>query len=243
MRIHTIMHVPFEGPGEIAAWAAAHGHALSDGLALLEAFPPVSEVDLLLVMGGPMAADDEAHHQWLVAEKRYIADAIRDGALVLGVCLGAQIIAQVLGGTVRRSPSREIGFWPVHRASGAVGDPIFGAFPRELVVGHWHGDTFDLPGAAQPALSSEATANQAFSARGGRVVGLQFHLEWSAEGLRTLALECADEIEAGGEWVTPAPDMLEEAEKYLPVCREELFALLDRLAARMLPDSERPSRA
>lgn len=232
MRMHVITHVPFEGPGRIAEWARERGHTITTTLAMLEEFEIDDRIDLLVVMGGPMGATDETQHPWLVSEKRYIAAAIEAGLPVLGVCLGAQIIADVLGGTVRRNPEPEIGFYPVHRAMASAGDPVFRDFPRELVVGHWHGDTFDLPGGFEPAVTSEACANQAFSVKGARVVGLQFHLEWSPADLKVLALECADELVAGGRWVTTAPDMLAEADTYLPVCREVLFDLLDRWSTR-----------
>ena len=112
MRVHVIRQVPFEGPAAIAEWAAERGHEVTESLALLEEFPDPADVDFLVLMGGPMAADDEAANPWLHAEKRFAAAVIAAGRPVLGVCLGAQILAEVIGGTVRRNDVAEIGWYP-----------------------------------------------------------------------------------------------------------------------------------
>ncbi len=231
MRIHATMHVPFEGPGLIEDWAAVRGLEITRSLAHTEDHPSLSQGDLLVVMGGPMSADDEAASPWLPAEKRAVAAALEGGASVLGICLGAQILAEVLGGTVERNPSQEIGWYPVRAGAAAVGDPVFSAFPKKLVVGHWHSDTFTLPDGSVQVLSSDATANQAFSALNGRAVGLQFHLEWSQRALAELIARCGEEIKPGGEHVTAASAMLAAAPTHIPACREALFGLLDRMTA------------
>ncbi len=228
MHIHVIEHVPFEGPGTIAEWALERGHSMTRGLALADAFPPLFATDMLVVMGGPMGALDDDKHPWLTAEKRFVASAVEAGHLVLGVCLGAQIIADVIGARVHRNHEREIGWYPVRLTEHGAVDPVFAGFPEALVVGHWHGDTFDLPDSMLSALSSEACANQAFSALGGRIVGLQFHLEWTQDSVHTMTLECADELD-GGRYVMTAPDILEAAPDYLGPCRDALFSLLDAM--------------
>jgi len=231
MRVHITKHVPSEGPGLIAEWAASRRCALTESLALTEEYPPLGPGDLLTVMGGPMAADDEIVSPWLAAEKRAVAAALDSGALVLGVCLGAQILAEVVGGTVARNPQREIGWYPVRKTASAVVHPVFSAFPDGLVVGHWHGDTFTLPPGIPPLLSSDATVNQAFGTHEGRAVGLQFHLEWTCEGLSDLADLSADEIAQGGPFVAGAAQMLTAAPRRIPACREALFGILDRMVA------------
>lgn len=231
MHVHVIKHVPFEGPGLIAAWADRRHARLTETIALTEEFAPVGRGDLLAIMGGPMAADDEATSPWLVAEKLAVRRALEHGAMVIGVCLGAQILAEAAGGTITRNPQREIGWYPVRRAAGAENGPVFSAFPDGLTVGHWHGDTFTLPEGVEPAFGSDATVNQAFSLYGGRAVGLQFHLEWTVGGLTDLAERCADELEGGGPFVADAASMLAEAPRRIPACTEALFGLLDRMAA------------
>ena len=227
MRIHVVQHVPFEGPALIGEWAALRGHTLAISQAVTEQYPSAEEVDLLVVMGGSMDADDEIASPWLVPEKRFIAETIAAGRLVLGVCLGAQIIAEVLGGCVRRG--RELGWYPVRFAECETPSALFAGWPEEIVVGHWHGDTFGLPLAMEPVLSSDVTANQAF-VFDERVVGLQFHLEWDAATLLSLLAECPEDLARGGAHVATAEQIAAQIPQCVPACRELLFELLDRLS-------------
>lgn len=231
MRLHVIRHVPFEGPGLIADWARERGHTLTESFSLSEEYPPPGDVDLLVVMGGPMAADDHAGNPWLLAEKRYLSRAVREGALALGVCLGAQVLAEVVGGWVRRNGEPEIGWYPVSLTSAGREDPVFSAFPERLVVGHWHGDTFDLPVGVEPVAGSAATTNQAYSLMGGRVVGLQFHLEWTEDALRALIEACPGDLDKTGPYSASAAELITGCADAVPACREALFGLLDRMQA------------
>jgi GMP synthase-like glutamine amidotransferase len=229
MRIHIVQHVPFEGPGLIAEWAAEQGHDLDIGLAITESYPSPEVIDLLVVMGGPMDADDEIASPWLTAEKRFIAEAIAEGRLVLGICLGAQILAEVLGGRVKRAEQPEIGWYSVRLTGEGASEPLFDRWPDEVVVGHWHGDTFDLPLGLEPALSSEITPNQAF-VFDDRVVGLQFHLEWDERTLNALISESADDLDDDGPTIMTAEEFAAGAAEHVPACRELLFGLLDDMA-------------
>jgi len=230
MRMHVIQHVPFEGPAAIAEWAHERGHEMTSSLALAEEYPHVSAVDFLVVMGGPMDADDDVTSPWLPAERRFIAECITAGRLVLGVCLGAQIIAQVLGGTIRRCANREIGWYAVERTQAGAESPLFWAWDDSVVVGQWHGDTFDLPLSMLPTWKSEACDNEAF-VFDGRVVGLQFHLEWTAEALDALMTACADDLDGGGLYEMTRVQIEDEAPQRLAACRDLLFALLDAMAS------------
>jgi len=198
-------------------------------LASLEEYPSVEDVDLLVIMGGPMDADDEVASPWLRAEKHFIAAAIAAGHPVLGVCLGAQILAEVLGGTVLRMEYPEIGWYPVQRTPEGGDEPFFSAWNEPSVVGQWHGDTFELPAGIEPALSSEACRNQAF-VFDGRVVGLQFHLEWTEQALADLVAECSGDLVGGGPYVMTAEQIAQGARLGIPAGAERLFALLDALA-------------
>jgi GMP synthase-like glutamine amidotransferase len=230
MRLHVIQHVDFEGPALIAEWAEARGHELTACLALTEEYPTCEEIDFLVVMGGPMDADDETKSPWLHAEKHYIAECVAAGHAVLGVCLGAQIIAEVLGGTVKRNPEREIGWYTVEKTEEGGVEPLFAGWPETLVVGQWHGDTFDLPAGLEPVYSSEACVNQAF-VFDRRAVGLQFHIEWTEPSLAGLVDHCRDELTGGALWVMSESEIVDEAPERIVANREWLFSLLDALMA------------
>jgi GMP synthase-like glutamine amidotransferase len=136
-------------------------------------------------MGGPMSATDDDVLPWLVAEKRLIGEAVRDGMPFWGVCLGVQLLAASLGARVHPGPEPEVGLLPVELTDEARGDPVFEAAPDELVTLQWHGDTFDLPAGAVRLARSPAYENQAFRYR--RAYGVQFHLEVSPEMAREWA--------------------------------------------------------
>jgi GMP synthase (glutamine-hydrolysing) len=140
----------------------------------------------IVVMGGPMAAYDEADHPWLVEEKRLLREAVEADTPVWGVCLGAQLLASALGARVYRGEEPEVGVLPVHLTSDAADDPVFGGAPSSFPTLQWHGDSFDLPEGAALLASSPAYPNQAF--RVGRSYGLQFHIEVPLE----LATEWGD---------------------------------------------------
>jgi GMP synthase-like glutamine amidotransferase len=229
MRVHVIQHVPFEGPALIADWAEQHRHELTAQLALTEEFPGPAEVGLLVILGGPMDADDEITSPWLTAEKAFVRAAIEEGLPILGVCLGAQILAEVLGGRVLRASEPEIGWYPVGLTPHGCDEPLFALWPASFIVGHWHFDTFELPEGTRPALASSLTPNQAF-VHGDRVVGLQFHLEWTPEALAKLAAATPSPA-TGGAHVMDAETMLAEAPLHAPVASALLFELLDSLAA------------
>ncbi|MDR3685617.1 MAG: type 1 glutamine amidotransferase [Coriobacteriia bacterium] len=232
MRVHAIQQAPFEGPGLIADWAAARGHELTTSLAATEEYPACNGVDFLVILGGPMDADDEVASPWLHAEKHYVVECIAAGRGVLGICLGAQILAEVLGGKIRRNDVKEIGWYSVEKTETGGFERLLNAWPDNFVAGQWHGDTFDLPGSLVPLLSSEACENQAFLFD-RRVLGLQFHLEWSEASLRSLIEACGDELTGDGMWTMSANELMDEAPDRIAADRELLFSILDALAVEV----------
>lgn len=184
MRVHWLQHADFEELGCIAPWLAAQqAQVTHTRLYAGEALPSTNDFDWLIVMGGPMNIYEYDLHPWLRAEKELIKSAIDAGKKVLGICLGAQLIADVLGGSVTRGVHQEIGWFPVTLKPAAKQTAAFADFPETFTAFHWHGDTFALPPGAQPLMSSEACANQAFSI-GNRITGIQFHLEVTAANAR-----------------------------------------------------------
>ena len=201
MKLHWLQHVPFEGLGTIEEWASAQGAELSrTRLFAGEQLPEIRTVDWLIVMGGPMGIHDHGEYPWLVEEKEFIKAAIDAGKTVLGICLGAQLITDVLGAKVYAGPQKEIGWFPIRRSAEAPE-----LLPEELTVFHWHGDTFEIPAGATRLASSEACANQGFIYN-DRVVGLQFHLETTPASMEALVENCGIElIDAPG--IQPADQM------------------------------------
>lgn len=195
MKLHFFQHVPFEGLGNIEVWAKKQGASISSTRFYEKDFSAPAGYDFLVVMGGPMNVDEENIYPWLKQEKKWIAQAIDAGKKVLGVCLGAQLIARALGAPVYKNPQKEIGWWPVEWSADAKNHPAFSRFSKSSEVFHWHGDTFDLPKGCVRAASSKACLNQAFF-YGNNVAGLQFHLETTPETARLLAENCGGELVA-----------------------------------------------
>lgn len=192
MRTHYFQHVPFEGLGSIAHWLEAAGHEITNTKFFESAkFPDLKKIDLLVVMGGPMSVNDEDDFPWLVSEKQFIREAINSGKPVLGICLGAQLIASATGVKVYRNSVKEIGWFPICGISSKDGS-IF-SFPPAVEVFHWHGETFDLPSGATRLAKSDGCENQAFQI-GNSVIGLQFHLETTPKAVREIVSHCRDEL-------------------------------------------------
>ena len=164
----VVQHVAFEGPGLISREAHARGMMLAvTRRDRGEPLPPVDEVDGLILMGGPMGAE-EVRDEWTL-----VAAAVRRGLPVLGVCLGAQVLAAALGGRVFRGPQPEVGHGSVRVLAN---DPVLGPAGSLLPVFHWHQDSFEPPPDAVHLAASDLYEQQAFRL-GTRVYGLQFHVE------------------------------------------------------------------
>ncbi|MFO7445184.1 MAG: type 1 glutamine amidotransferase [Ignavibacteriaceae bacterium] len=181
IKIHSLLHVPYETPGSIEKWVKNKKHDLTatefynNGL-----LPSLSTFDWLLVMGGPMSVHDEDKHPWLKEEKQFIRSAIENDKVVIGICLGAQLIAAVLGADVYPNEHKEIGWFPIHTTIHATDHDLFSSLPRAVNVFHWHGDTFDLPEGALLLAESNACKNQLFVLN-EKIIGMQFHLEVNEE--------------------------------------------------------------
>lgn len=203
-RFALITHADHEGPGHIAAWLTARGAALSehrfaDGAAL----PPLATLAGLVVLGGPMGVYERERHPWLDDERAAVGAALAARLPVLGICLGAQLIAAALGARVAPGPRKEIGWYEVTRAAEATASPFAAAAPARITTFHWHGDGFALPPGAVRLFSSAACREQGF-AIGTQVLALQFHPEVDAAMVARWARVGADELDGAPGVQSPA---------------------------------------
>ena len=232
LNIHCLQHVPFEGPAGIGDWIHTRGHQLTTThLYRGEVLPALESVDWIIVTGGPMNVYEHRFHPWLRGEKRFLAAALEAGKTILGVCLGAQLLADVLGARVYQNMEKEIGWLPVSLRPGIGAERFFPGAPGQLTVFHWHGDTFDLPAGANCLASSAGCAHQAF-ALGERVVGLQFHLESTPSSVAALIKHCGDEL-TGGRFIQTAAEIAGN-NAHFTENQSVLEALLGKLEAERL---------
>lgn len=234
MKIHWFQHVPFEGLGAIESWLLARGHTLTCTRFYAGENAPVDieGFDWLIVMGGPMNIYQYRDYPWLRAEKRVIREAVAASKRVLGVCLGAQLIADALGGKVYQNAEKEIGWFPVTAVP--EGEVSTFRFPEETLVFHWHGDTFSLPHGGVWLARSAGCEYQAF-AIGARVLGLQFHLEMSSADVERIVAECTDEL-TPATYVQSRAEILARTSEEQADCQALLERLLEQMEQGELPE-------
>jgi GMP synthase-like glutamine amidotransferase len=229
MRVHWLQHAEHEGLGCIEPWLRARGHRVrATRLQRGDGLPGVDDFDWLIVMGGPMNIYEHDRYPWLIQEKFLIRDACVKKKQVLGICLGSQLLADVLGGPVSENGEAEIGWFDVTLNEEARTSPHFEDFPGAFPAFHWHGDTFAVPPGATALMSSEACQSQAFSWGEGRALGLQFHLEVELEDARRWLATDAPEPR---RYVQSAAEMLRDPARFLEN-RRLMHLLLDRIDGR-----------
>jgi GMP synthase (glutamine-hydrolysing) len=220
VRVLVLQHIACEPPGVFEdvlreRGATLHRVELDEG----DALPDWRAFDTIVAMGGPMSVNDETELPWLVDEKRLIADAVRGGTPLWGVCLGVQLLAASLGARVYPGPAPEVGVLPVELTEEGLADPVFSGLPPVLPTLQWHGDTFDLPDGAVRLAGSPAYPNQAFRV-GRSAYGVQFHVEVSPELAR--------------EWAA-VPEYREALDRVLgPGALDDLIARLEAHSEHML---------
>jgi GMP synthase (glutamine-hydrolysing) len=214
MNIHYIKHVPFEGLGYMEDYFHSKGDLLTS-TKLYEnnyIFPSVEDIDWLIVVGGPMGVYDTSIYPWLIQEKIFIKSMIDSGKIVLGFCLGAQLIADVLGAKVYKNKYREIGWFQIKRSKEATTSKLGNIIPETITTFHWHGDTFDLPENAVLLASSEACKNQAFSID-DRIFGFQFHFEATPDSVKEIIENCVNELD-GSKFVQSRENILSNTDNF-----------------------------
>ncbi|MEQ8194173.1 MAG: glutamine amidotransferase [Rhodospirillales bacterium] len=199
----ALQHVAFEDLGSIETvlnergWPVRYADAATVDFAALD---PLADT-LLVVLGGPVGAYDEQDYPFLRKEIDFVRKRLDAGLPVLGICLGAQIMARCLGARVYPGPVKEIGWLPLILTDAGEKSPLAHLAPEKTAMLHWHGDTFDLPDGAALLASTERIAHQAFS-WGEAALALQFHPEVTARGLERWFVGHTAEIAA-----TPGVDV------------------------------------
>lgn len=224
MKIATLQHAAFEGPGEIAIWAARHEYPVSiHHLYRGDSLPRLDSFDLLVVMGGEMNIYQYRDWPWLRPERELIQSALGQGKRVVGICLGAQLIADALGSRVFQNREYEIGWLPIAWTNEARA--AFPQLPPRSTVLHWHGDTFELPAGATRLAASEGCPEQGFLIK-NKCMALQFHMEVDPALVKQF-------VDGQGQWPTgpyaQTPEMiLQEAARHHEANRRYLHGMLDR---------------
>jgi GMP synthase-like glutamine amidotransferase len=228
LRIHYFQHVAFEGLGSIEDWILSNGHPLTatrffNG----DRLPDTADFDMLIVMGGSMSVDDDDAYHWLTPEKQFIRKAVDAGKIVLGICLGSQLVSSALGSRVFRNKEKEIGWFDIELTHEAQESKIFHDLGSRIKTFHWHGDTFDLPEGAILLASSAACKNQAYIYK-ERVLALQCHFEPTPDSLQHMIDIGREELKEG-KFVQTEEELTAEKDLF-ELNRKVLFTILNRLA-------------
>jgi GMP synthase-like glutamine amidotransferase len=227
MRIHCIRHEPFEGLAVINNWIKQNHHLLSfTHIYKNEVFPSIEEFDLLIIMGGTASVYAKESFPWLIEEKKFIQKAINHNKKILGICLGAQLLADALESKVYKAVHKEIGWFPVKFNISEL--KFLNFLPDYLEVFHWHGDTFDIPQGAIRIGSTEIIRNQGF-VYGKNIIALQFHCEMNTEQLIQIIEASGSELSRGGEYIQAA-DIIMAQQGLLPSNNQLMFDLLDYIS-------------
>ena len=197
MKLHIIMHESFESPGAIETWAKQKGHEVTyTRLYDQEKLPSTLNFDFLIIMGGPQSPSttkDECSYFDAVKEIKFIKKSIDSEKIVLGVCLGAQLIGQSLGAKFDHSPNKEIGVYELTLTSDAIHDPIFSKFPKTFLVGHWHGDMPGLTLNSKVLATSKGCPRQIVRYT-PKVYGFQCHFEFTRDAIEGMIANSSDEL-------------------------------------------------
>lgn len=237
--IFALYHAPHETSGLIGEIVKELGLSMTevhlyDG----EGLPrETSDLEGLVVMGGPMSVNDVTEYPFLLPEMQLIERVIADEKPVLGICLGAQLMARALGKKVYRNRVKEVGWYPIRRTPAAAHDPLFSQLPEETTVLHWHGETFDLPDGAHLLAHSERCEHQAFRI-GHHAYGLQFHFEVTEPMLKTWCSLPEGKADLASSGQTPEATLSRAASVFRrldPMARDLFRAYFKTAYARLLP--------
>ncbi|SJN44444.1 type 1 glutamine amidotransferase [Psychrobacter sp. JB385] len=243
LRIHALYHVDFEELSFIKQWADNKGHRITvTRFYENDPLPAQDSFDWLIIMGGPMSIHDENDFEWLADEKAFIQQSINDGKTVIGVCLGAQLIADSLGAKVAPSGIKEVGWLPIQLTEQGLAHPLLAGLPKnEFTVFHWHGDGFECPKGATPIATSHTWANQGFIYQTPKhkeldtwVLGWQCHFEVTNQSMVDMVSHGQTYIQEAmsdhPDSVQAADEILALGETYIADNNAWLSTMLDNLA-------------
>ncbi|WP_201511382.1 type 1 glutamine amidotransferase [Psychrobacter alimentarius] len=243
LRIHALYHVDFEELSFIKQWADNKGHRITvTRFYENDLLPAQDSFDWLIIMGGPMSIHDESDFEWLADEKAFIQQSINDGKTVIGVCLGAQLIADSLGAKVAPSGIKEVGWLPIQLTEQGLAHPLLAGLPKnEFTVFHWHGDGFECPKGATPIATSHTWANQGFIYQTPKhktldtwVLGWQCHFEVTNQSMVDMVTQGQTYIQEAmsdhPDSVQAPDEILALGETYIADNNAWLSTMLDNLA-------------
>lgn len=226
-RIHILQHVPYETPGCIENWLVEknYKYTITEFYAG-ESLPDISDFDWLVIMGGPMSVHDIEEFPWLPDEKKFIKHTLDEGKVIIGICLGSQLLAEVLGSRVYKNTRKEIGWFPVESVTGKEKYNPFNKFNASETVFHWHGDTFDIPEGSSRVFTSDVCRNQCYIYN-ERVIGLQFHVEVTEALLENIVVNGMDELVP--EQYIQSADGIRKGKNNIKRNNELMYSILDEL--------------
>lgn len=229
MKFHLLEHEDFDLCGNLARWADERSCSVSrTRVHRRDPWPDPADFDWLVILGGTMCAFDETGSPWLRSEKAFLARTLAADKTVLGICFGAQLLAEALGGRVFRNPHPEIGWKPVTLTPASQKSFLFQDVPDAFTSFIWHNDHFSLSSACAPLAFSDAAPYQAFTALNRRAVGLQFHPEFTAGQIKTLLRQFAHQL-VPSPHVSPLDEILAETDR-----RPDPYPLLETLLDNMV---------
>lgn len=193
----VVKHVPFEGPGFIGSWAGEKSIDIVEVNAWDKNFPKIKDNQGVVLMGGPMSVNDDL--DFIKKEEIWVKNLLEKDTPLLGVCLGAQMIAKALGGSVYKSKEKEVGWFPIYLDEKIEDESLLEIFRDQEIVFHWHGEIFDTPKGSTRLFFNGISPCQGFYK--GRAVGFQFHMETTLETAKLLIDNCPEDIEEGGDFV------------------------------------------
>ncbi len=190
MKAQILQHVPFETGGYILDWLKNNKFIIE----IIKLYQPnislpeeYYDIDLLIVMGGPMSVHDEDKYTWLKKEKQFIKNQIDKNIPVLGICLGAQLIANIYNKQVSITKQKEIGWFPIQVIQSNISQSL--QLPEQFITFLWHGEQFEIPTHAKLFASSQACPHQAFIMK-KNIIGLQFHPEITLTMIKIMIENC-----------------------------------------------------